>query len=237
MGYNVFWGKWYLWKMIGRPDAFIRDLDCYCKENNVCPLEPATEEELNRKPLPLKPVASKVTPEILAKAAQEKIPPKFDGDKVYFCTITERELHNFGNSGYCLSASQMNKYLKLLDKSDRRLKDLILSSKGLWKTEKSFADLVANHKQIWNKWHSCDIHESYVCGYDEMTSTFDSDSVMFATVIDKGIARDGIFFRDKFYEANGNFAKIIRELRLKFGASLRGNPRIEVKENKNGEEK
>ena len=67
--------------------------------------------------------------------------------------------------------------------------------------------------------------------------TFDSDSVMFATVIDKGIAREGIFFRDKFYEANGNFSKIIRELRLKFGASLRGNPRIEVKENKNGEEK
>ena len=39
MGYNVFWGKWYLWKMIGRPDAFIRDMDCYCKENNVCPVE------------------------------------------------------------------------------------------------------------------------------------------------------------------------------------------------------
>ena len=39
MGYNVFWGKWYLWKMIGRPDAFIRDMDCYCKENNICPLE------------------------------------------------------------------------------------------------------------------------------------------------------------------------------------------------------
>jgi len=52
---------------------------------------------------------------------------------------------------------------------------------------------------------------------------------MFATVIDKGIARDGIFFRDKFYEADGNFVKIIKELRKKFGASLRGMPRIEVK--------
>ena len=58
-----------------------------------------------------------------------------------------------------------------------------------------------------------------------MTSTFDSDSVMFATVIDNGIARDGIFFRDKFYEADGNFNKVIRELRQKFGSSLRGNPR------------
>ena len=57
---------------------------------------------------------------------------------------------------------------------------------------------------------------------------------MFATVIDHGRARDGIFFRDRFYEANGNFAKVIKELRQKFGASLRGMPRIEVKENKNG---
>ena len=55
---------------------------------------------------------------------------------------------------------------------------------------------------------------------------------MFGTVIDHGRARDGIFFRDRFYEANGNFSKVIKELREKFGASLRGNPRIEVKENK-----
>ena len=39
MGYNVFWGKWLLWKRITRPSAIIRDLECYCKENNVCPLE------------------------------------------------------------------------------------------------------------------------------------------------------------------------------------------------------
>ncbi|MBO4698152.1 hypothetical protein J5690_00890, partial [bacterium] len=113
-----------------------------------------------------------------------------------------------------------------------QLKDLILASKRQWKTEKSFTNLVANHKKIWNKFHSCDIHESFVCEYDEETSTFDSDSVMFATVIDHGKARDGIFFRDRFYEANGNFPKVIKELRKKFGASLRGNPRIEVKENK-----
>ena len=147
MGYNCFWGKWHLWKDIGGSVAFMRDWECYCEETGVCPLEPATEDELNRKPLPLKPVASETTPEILAKIEQEKIPPKFDGDEVYFCTITERELHNFGNSGYCLSASQMNKYLKLLDKSDGRLKDLILSSKGHWKTEKSFTNLVTNHKK------------------------------------------------------------------------------------------
>jgi len=39
MGYNTFWGKWYLWKMINRPDAFMRDMDCYCKETGVCPFE------------------------------------------------------------------------------------------------------------------------------------------------------------------------------------------------------
>ena len=39
MGYNVFWGKWHLWKRIGRPTAIIRDLDCYCNETGVCPLE------------------------------------------------------------------------------------------------------------------------------------------------------------------------------------------------------
>ena len=123
----------------------------------------------------------------------------------------------------------MNKYLKQLDKSDPQLKDLILASKRHWKTEKSFEDLVRNHKKIWNKFHSCDIQESFVCEYDEETSTFDSDSVMFGTVIDHGRARDGIFFRDRFYEANGSFSKVIKELREKFGASLRGRPRIELK--------
>ena len=231
MGYNVFWGKWHLWKTTTSIHAIMRDWECYCKETGICPLEPATEEELNRKP-PLAPLASKTTAEIMAKIEQEKVLPKFDGDEVYFCTITERELHNFGNSGSCLTAAQMNNYLKSLDKSGQELKDLILASKRQWKTEKSFEDLLKNHKKIWNKWHGCDIHESFVCEYDEETSTFDSDSVMFATVIDHGRARDGIFFRDKFYEADGNFAKVIKELRQKFGASLRGNPRIEVKESK-----
>ena len=228
MGFNVFWGKWHLWKITTSIHAIMRDWECYCKENNVCPLEPATEEELNRKP-PLAPLASKVNTEILEKIEQEKILPKFDGNEVHFCTITERELHNFGKAGSCLTAAQMNKYLKQLDKSDPQLKDLILASKRHWKTEKSFEDLVRNHKKIWNKFHSCDIHESFVCEYDEETSTFDSDSVMFATVVDNGKARDGIFFRDRFYEANGNFAQVIKELREKFGASLRGKPRIELK--------
>ena len=39
MGYNVFWGKWHLWKMIKTPDAIIRDMDCYCNETNICPTE------------------------------------------------------------------------------------------------------------------------------------------------------------------------------------------------------
>ena len=39
MGYNVFWGKWHLWKMIARPDAFMRDWECYCKETGICPTE------------------------------------------------------------------------------------------------------------------------------------------------------------------------------------------------------
>ena len=39
MGYNVFWEKWHLWKRTTRPTAVLRDWDCYCKENNVCPLE------------------------------------------------------------------------------------------------------------------------------------------------------------------------------------------------------
>ena len=230
MGYNVFWGKWYLWKMIKTPDAIIRDMECYCNETGICPLEPATEEELNRK-LPLAPLASKTSAEVIKRIEEEKVLPKFDGNEVHFCTITERELGQFGSSGYCPTAAQMNKYLKSLNKSDQNLKDLILASKGHWKTEKSFADLVKNHEKIWDEWHGCRVHsESFECEYDEMTSTFDSDSVMFATVIDKGIAKDGIFFRDRFYEANGDFFKIIKYLRQKFGASLRGNPRIEVKE-------
>ena len=231
MGYNVFWGKWHLWKEIGRTFAIMRDWECYCEETGVCPLEPATEEELNRKP-PLAPLASKLSAGILEKIEQEKILPEFDGNGVHFCTITERELGHFGNNGSCPAAAQMNKYLKLSDKSDQQLKNLILASKRHWKTEKSFEVLLKNHKKIWNKFHGCDIHESFVCEYDEEISTFDSDSVMFATVIEHGKARDGIFFRDKFYEAHGNFAKVIKELREKFGASLRGNPRIEVKENK-----
>ena len=111
MGYNVFWGKWHLWKRIGRPTAIIRDLECYCNETNVCPLEPATEEELNRKP-PLAPSASKVRDEILERIKEEKVLPKFDGNEVHFCTITERELGQFGNNGYCPTAAQMNRYLK-----------------------------------------------------------------------------------------------------------------------------
>ncbi|MBO4698360.1 hypothetical protein J5690_01955 [bacterium] len=39
MGFNVFWGKWHLWKMITRPDAFMRDWECYCRETGRCPLE------------------------------------------------------------------------------------------------------------------------------------------------------------------------------------------------------
>ena len=39
MGYNVFWGKWHLWKRIGRATVIIRDLECYCEETGVCPLE------------------------------------------------------------------------------------------------------------------------------------------------------------------------------------------------------
>jgi len=39
MGYNVFWGKWHLWKITTSIDAIMRDWECYCKENNVCPFE------------------------------------------------------------------------------------------------------------------------------------------------------------------------------------------------------
>jgi len=39
MGYNTFWGKWHLWKGIGRTAAFMRDWECYCKESGVCPFE------------------------------------------------------------------------------------------------------------------------------------------------------------------------------------------------------
>ena len=238
MGFNVFWGKWHLWKMITRPDAFMRDWECYCEETGICPLEPATEEELAAKnthtPSSLRATPSSLegdllSAEILERIEQEKILPKFDGNEVYFCGYTERFLMNVGNPGSCPTAVQMNNYLKHPDKSDQQLKDLILASKRQWKTEKSFEDLVKNHKKIWNQFHSCDIHKDFTCEYEEETSTFDSDSVMFATVVDHGVARDGIFFRDRFYEANGNFPKVIKELREKFGASLRGRPRIELK--------
>ncbi len=39
MGYNVFWGKWHLWKEIGRTFAIMRDWECYCEETGICPLE------------------------------------------------------------------------------------------------------------------------------------------------------------------------------------------------------
>ena len=39
MGYNTFWGKWHLWKRIGRSTALMRDWECYCKEAGVCPFE------------------------------------------------------------------------------------------------------------------------------------------------------------------------------------------------------
>ena len=39
MGYNVFWGKWHLWKIITSIDSIMRDWECYCKETGVCPLE------------------------------------------------------------------------------------------------------------------------------------------------------------------------------------------------------
>ena len=39
MGYNVFWGKWHLWKITTSIHAIMRDWECYCKETGVCPLE------------------------------------------------------------------------------------------------------------------------------------------------------------------------------------------------------
>ncbi|HOG43972.1 MAG TPA: hypothetical protein PK560_07820 [bacterium] len=39
MGFNTFWGKWHLWKGIGRTAAFMRDWECYCKETGVCPFD------------------------------------------------------------------------------------------------------------------------------------------------------------------------------------------------------
>ena len=39
MGYNVFWGKWHLWKVINTTVAIMRDWECYCQETGVCPLE------------------------------------------------------------------------------------------------------------------------------------------------------------------------------------------------------
>ncbi len=39
MGFNVFWGKWHLWKITTSIHAIMRDWECYCKETGVCPLE------------------------------------------------------------------------------------------------------------------------------------------------------------------------------------------------------
>lgn len=39
MGYNTFWGKWHLWKTPASIAAIMRDWDCYCKEEGVCPFE------------------------------------------------------------------------------------------------------------------------------------------------------------------------------------------------------
>jgi len=39
MGFNVFWGKWHLWKRITHSTAIMRDWECYCEETGVCPLE------------------------------------------------------------------------------------------------------------------------------------------------------------------------------------------------------
>ena len=39
MGFNTFWGKWHLWKIITSPVAIMRDWECYCKESGVCPFE------------------------------------------------------------------------------------------------------------------------------------------------------------------------------------------------------
>ena len=37
MEFNTFDGKWHLWKT--QYNSFIRDMDCYCKEEGVCPFE------------------------------------------------------------------------------------------------------------------------------------------------------------------------------------------------------
>ncbi len=39
MGFNVFWGKWHLWKITTSIHAIMRDWECYCKEEGICPLE------------------------------------------------------------------------------------------------------------------------------------------------------------------------------------------------------
>lgn len=42
MGYNVFWGKWHLWKTVDNlqsSSAIMRDWECYCEETGICPLE------------------------------------------------------------------------------------------------------------------------------------------------------------------------------------------------------
>ncbi|HSW60093.1 MAG TPA: hypothetical protein VLJ60_04805, partial [bacterium] len=37
MEFNTFDGKWHLWKT--QYNSFIRDMDCYCKEEGICPFE------------------------------------------------------------------------------------------------------------------------------------------------------------------------------------------------------
>ncbi|MBO4698911.1 hypothetical protein J5690_04785, partial [bacterium] len=118
MGYNVFLGKWHLWKEIGRTFAIMRDWECYCEETGVCPLEPATEEELLNSPSKLEsscqwqvdPVAQSAggvckNADTLHSQQADSSPNLgeqllFDGNEVHFCTITERELDQFGNNGY-----------------------------------------------------------------------------------------------------------------------------------------
>jgi hypothetical protein len=39
MYFNVFGEKWHLWQRVGEPESIIRDLECYCEETGICPLE------------------------------------------------------------------------------------------------------------------------------------------------------------------------------------------------------
>ena len=44
-GFSEFEGKWLLYQKRISDPFILRNMDCYCKEEGVCPLEPATEEE------------------------------------------------------------------------------------------------------------------------------------------------------------------------------------------------